>query len=51
MEKGGNKKIQGNSVDNFGNLQGVNYSAKKRKPTLMPFNLPGDDLEHLEKND
>jgi len=26
-----------------------NLSAKKRQPTMMPFNLPGDELDQSEK--
>ena len=28
----------------------VSFSAKKRQPTLMPFNLPGDEIDYIEKN-
>jgi hypothetical protein len=34
--------------DTFGS---VSFSAKKRKPTMMPYNLPGDEIDYLEKNE
>ncbi len=43
-----NKNATG-SIDTFGGHGGI--SAKKRQPTSMPYNLPGDEVDYNEKND
>ncbi len=44
------------NIDSAGNDDKIianeySLSGKKRKPTMMPFNLPGDDIDHFEKLD
>ena len=46
-------KIDKRDVVGSGSLESlvVGTSAKKRQPTMMPFNLPGDGLDYIEKNE
>lgn len=44
-------KGQTNRVGGVETLGTASFSAKKRQPTMMPYNLPGDEIDYLEKNE
>ena len=45
------EKGQSNRTGGFDALGTASFSAKKRQPTMMPYNLPGDEIDYLEKNE
>lgn len=44
-------KSSQNRAGGFETIGTASFSAKKRQPTLMPYNLPGDEIDYIEKNE
>ena len=45
------KGQQLNRAGGFEPIGTASFSAKKRQPTMMPYNLPGDEIDYLEKSE